>query len=85
MNLPTAQELAASNNDLLDLARRLALALADEVVYAGAEAAEASLVVLAEARIKLDLGEEFDKINSLGDYSPPDDGRTSEDLPFGSR
>ena len=68
MTLPTATELAVTNNELIDLARRLALALANEVAYAGIEAAEASLVVLAEARVKLDLGEEFDNIDTLGGY-----------------
>jgi len=47
------------------LARNLALALADEVTFAGADAAERSLQVLTQAREKLGLAKEFDEIESL--------------------
>jgi len=60
-----ASRLRVELADLREFARRLALALADECAFAGAEAAEASVVVLAEARNKLDLAEEFDKIDTL--------------------
>ncbi|MFH1633296.1 MAG: hypothetical protein ABIG63_04690 [Chloroflexota bacterium] len=53
-------------DNMLDLARRLALALADEVAFTGeANAAERSLQVLAEARDALGLEKEFDEIDSL--------------------
>lgn len=52
-------------DELLNLARNLALALADEVTFAGADAAERSLQVLAQAREKLSLAKEFDEIESL--------------------
>lgn len=61
-------EMMGWYDEMRALARRLALALAAEVEFAGPEAAEASLVVLAEARTALDLGAEFDEIDTLGGF-----------------
>lgn len=52
-------------NELLELSKNLALALADEVAFVGSDAAEASLKVLATARVKLGLEKEFDAIDTL--------------------
>lgn len=52
--------------ELNDLARKLALALANEVVYHGEDnCSELSLELLAEARKKLDLSDKFDRLDSL--------------------
>jgi hypothetical protein len=56
----------AEYNELWNLARRLALALADECTFMGDDtASEESLAVLSIARDKLGLAEEFDKLDSL--------------------
>lgn len=55
-------------NELLDLAKRLALCLADEVAFAGIDAAERSLVVLKEASEKLGIGKELEEIDTLSSY-----------------
>ena len=63
MQLTKAPPDLNTPDNMLDLARRLALALADEVAFVGDEAAERSLQVLAEARIALGLEKEFDEID----------------------
>ena len=66
MQLTKAPPDLNTPDNMLDLARRLALALADEVAFTGeANAAERSLQVLAEARDALGLEKEFDEIDSL--------------------
>lgn len=55
----------ARDVDLIELARRLALALADEVAFAGDDAAEESVEVLSEARDILGLQKEFEEIDTL--------------------
>lgn len=68
MNTPLNRQLnvMVDLEEMRELARRLALALADEVAYHGDEnSAEASLEVLAVARAQLDLVDEFDNIDSL--------------------
>ena len=53
-------------NGLYSFARRLALALANEVVSNGEDqASPQSMRALAEAREKLDLAEAFDQVDSL--------------------
>lgn len=54
-----------TKKELKDLACRLALALAREAAYAGWEALESSLSVLAEAGEKLDLTKELEEIDSF--------------------
>lgn len=59
-------DLEGQVEELSNLAKKLALALADEVAFVGDEhAAEASLGVLSEARTRLGLEKEFDEIDSL--------------------
>ena len=55
-----------THEELYELARRLAIALANEVVFNGEnQAAPQSMCALAEAREKLDLAEQFDRVDSL--------------------
>lgn len=55
-----------TRDELYELARRLAVALANEVVFNGEDqACEQSMHALADAREKLDLAEEFDQVDSL--------------------
>lgn len=57
-------ELLEKYDELTQLSKELALALADEVAFVGSDAAEASLKVLAVVRVKLGLGKEFDAIDT---------------------
>jgi hypothetical protein len=53
-------------HELEEFAKKLALALADEVTYHGEEnCSELSLELLAKAREKLNLSEKFEEIDSL--------------------
>lgn len=52
-------------DELLGLAKELALCLADEVAFAGIDAAERSLVVLKKAGEKLGIQKEFEEIDTL--------------------
>ncbi len=54
-----------SYEDLFNLARKLALALANEVAFSGEEAGCISLALLAQARKQLGLESAFDEIDSL--------------------
>jgi len=54
-----------NEKELMEFARALALALADEVAFAGDDAAELSLELLARARKELSLETEFEKIDTL--------------------
>jgi hypothetical protein len=63
--LKQAKEYQKEHAQDRPFARRLALALADEVAFIGDEAAEESFAVLTEARERLDLSKEFDEIDSL--------------------
>ena len=68
MNTPLNRQLDLMVEcDLMKrLAIRLALALADEVVFHGeGSAAEESLAALSEARDKLSLQAEFEQLDSL--------------------
>ena len=68
MNTPLNRQLnmMVDLEEMRDLARRLALALAGEVAFHGDEdSAEKSLLVLSDAREQLDLAVEFDTIDSL--------------------
>lgn len=58
--------ITLSYKELLELTKRLALALADDAVFHGDNnMAEATLGVLSDAREELGLSEEFDELDSL--------------------
>jgi hypothetical protein len=61
-----AQAAVDEINSVIELASKLALALADEVAFHGEEnCADASLEVLEQARDLLGLQKEFEEIDSL--------------------
>ncbi len=52
--------------DMKNFAKELALALADEVIFLGEDnCTEQSIKLLAQARERLELSEEFDRLDSL--------------------
>jgi len=54
-----------SYEDLYNFARKLALALANEVAFSGEDASKLSLALLSQARKRLGLESAFDEIDSL--------------------
>lgn len=57
-----------TNEELFDLAKKLAIALADEINFIGTDAADASVSVMIEAieKLKLEIDtESFDSLKSI--------------------